>query len=250
MANDRAGRPDLSIVIPAYNEEARLGGSLEKIAAYVRERALDAEILVVDDGSTDGTAALAEQALHGVRGRVLPNGQNRGKGYSVRHGVLEAQGRWVLLTDADLSTPIEEHGRLAAIVRDEDLDVVIGSRGLEESRVEIRQGPLRQFMGKTFNRIIRLMTGLPFKDTQCGFKLFDRERSLPIFEKMTVDRFAFDVEYLFLCHRFKLTVREVPVIWRNAEGSKVSLIGDPINMLWDVAGVRWRFHRGGYNPDG
>jgi glycosyltransferase involved in cell wall biosynthesis len=243
------GRFHLSIVIPAYNEEQRLGESLEKIGSYLDAGSMDAEVLVVDDGSADATAKIAGDFLRRRSGRVLSNDENRGKGYSVRRGVLAAEGRWVLLTDADLSAPIEEHAALAAAVRDHDLDVAIGSRGVDESKVEIRQHPVRQTMGKTFNWCIRRMTDLPFRDTQCGFKLLDRRRTLPLFERMVVDRFAFDVELLFLCQRFKLQVGEVPVVWRNAPGSKVSLVADPLNMLWDVARVRWRFRRGAYNPD-
>ena len=242
-------RPFLSIVVPAYNEEARLPATLAEIGAWMEARQLDAEILVVDDGSRDRTAEIAGEALRGRRGRVLRNGENRGKGYSVRHGVLEAAGRFVLLTDADLSTPITEYDKVAAWVRDHDLDVAIGSRALPGSDVQQRQGLLRQTMGRVFNRIIRALTGLPFRDTQCGFKLLDRERTRPLFEKMVVDRFAFDVELLFLCRRFGLTVREVPVIWRNAPGSKVSILGDPLNMIYDVLRVRWRFRRGLYNPE-
>jgi len=242
-------RPFLSIVVPAYNEEARLPATLAEIGAWMEARQLDAEILVVDDGSRDRTAEIAGEALRGRRGRVLRNGENRGKGYSVRHGVLEAAGRFVLLTDADLSTPITEYDKVAAWVRDHDLDVAIGSRALPGSDVQLRQGLLRQSMGRIFNRIIRALTGLTFRDTQCGFKLLDRERTRPLFEKMVVDRFAFDVELLFLCRRFGLTVREVPVIWRNAPGSKVSILGDPLNMIYDVLRVRWRFRRGLYNPE-
>lgn len=242
-------RPFLSIVVPAYNEEERLVLSLEKIGSYLDAGGIDAEILVVDDGSRDRTAELAAKALTGRRGHVIRNGENRGKGYSVRHGVLEARGRFVLLTDADLSTPIADHAKLAAVIRDRDLDVVIGSRALPGSDVQVRQGRLRQTMGRSFNLIIRALTGLPFRDTQCGFKLMDRERVKPLFEKMIVDRFAFDVELLFLCARFGLSVAEVPVTWRNAAGSKVSLLGDPLNMIADVLRVRWRFRRGLYNPE-
>ena len=245
-----SGRPYLSIVIPAWNEKDRLGTSLPLVGAYLADRGLEAEILVVDDGSTDGTAALAASLLRGRRGRVLSSAENRGKGAAVRRGVLQAEGRWVLMTDADLSTPIEEHARLAAIARDEDLDVVFGSRGLADSRVEIRQNRLRQLMGRTFNRMLRAVTGLPYKDTQCGFKLFDRERTRPLFERMVVDHFAFDVELLFLCDRFGLRVKEVPVVWRNSERSTVNIVGAPPKMLWDLLRVRWRFHRGLYNPGG
>jgi dolichyl-phosphate beta-glucosyltransferase len=242
-------RPFLSIVIPAYNEEARLTASLEKIVSYIDAARLDAEIVVVDDGSKDRTADLAEKTLSGRRGRVIRGGENRGKGAAVRRGVFEAKGRFVLLTDADLSTPIEAHAKLADVIRDRDLDVVIGSRALPDSDVQVRQGRLRQTMGRGFNLLIRALTGLAFRDTQCGFKLMDRERVLPLFEKMIVDRFAFDVELLFLCNRFGLSVTDVPVIWRNAAGSKVSLLGDPLNMLLDVLRVRWRFRRGLYNPE-
>ena len=242
-------RPFLSIVIPAYNEETRLALTLGKIASYLDTASVDAEILVVDDGSKDRTAELAAKALLGRRGRVLKNGDNRGKGYSVRHGVLEAQGRFVLLTDADLSTPIDDHAKLAAVMRDRDLDVVIGSRALPDSEVPVPQGWARQAMGRSFNTIIRVVTGLPYRDTQCGFKLMDRERVKPLFDKMVVNRFAFDVELLFLCARFGLSVAEVPVTWRNATGSKVSIVGDPLNMIADVLRVRWRFRRGLYNPE-
>ena len=248
--SSRFTRPFLSIVIPAYNEEERLVLSVGKIASYLDAGGIDAEILVVDDGSKDRTAELAAKALAGRRGRVVANGENRGKGYSVRHGVLEARGRFVLLTDADLSTAIEDHAKLAQVIRDRDLDVVIGSRALPDSKVEIRQGWLRQTMGRGFNVIIRVLTGLPFRDTQCGFKLMDRERVKPLFEKMVVDGFAFDVELLFLCARFGLSVADVPVTWRNATGSKVSIVGDPLSMIADVLRVRWRFRRGLYNPEG
>lgn len=236
-------RPHLSIVIPAYNEEDRLGASLPLIEDYVRDRGLDAEILVVDDGSTDGTASIASKS-----GRVLKQPENRGKGAAVRRGVLEAAGRWVLFTDADLSTPIEEHARLAQIARDEDLDVVFGSRALPDSRVEISQNRVRQLMGQTFNLILRRITGLPHRDTQCGFKLIDRSRTRPLFERMVVDGFAFDVELLFLCDRFGLRVKEVPVIWRNSDRSTVGILTAPPRMLLDLLRVRWRFRRGLYNP--
>ena len=242
-------RPFLTIVVPAFNEEQRLVASLGEISSYLDAAGIDAEILVVDDGSRDRTVELAAHALQSRRGRVIRNEDNRGKGYSVRHGVLEARGRFVLLTDADLSTPIADHAKLAAVIRDRDLDVVIGSRALPDSDVQVRQGWVRQTMGRAFNTIIRAFTGLPYRDTQCGFKLMDRDRVKPLFDKMAVNRFAFDVELLFLCARFGLSVADVPVTWRNATGSKVSVIRDPLNMIVDVLRVRWRFRRGLYNPE-
>lgn len=246
---ERSAKPFLTVLVPCYNEERRLGATLERIGAYLDERRIDAEILVVDDGSSDGTNRIASSFMRGRRGRVLRNDENRGKGYSVRRGALEAAGRWILITDADLSTPIEEYEKLAEVVRSRDLDVAIGSRGLAESRIEIRQNALRELMGKTFNRIIRLVTGLPYRDTQCGFKLLDRRRTAPLFRKMVVDRFAFDVELLFLCRRYGLGAVEVPVIWRNSPHSTVSVIRDPMNMLVDIVRVRWRFRRGFYHPE-
>jgi glycosyltransferase involved in cell wall biosynthesis len=241
-------RPHLSVIVPAYNEAERLGRSLPAVVAYLREAKLPAEIVVVDDGSRDRTAETARSVLRGFPAKVVSLDENRGKGAAVRRGVAEAGGRWLLLSDADLSTPIEEHRKLAEVVRDQDLDVAIGSRGLRDSRIEVRQNLVRQTMGKTFNQVIRLTTGLPFRDTQCGFKLMDRDRVLPLFQRMVVDGFAFDVELLFLCRRFSLAVREVPVVWRNDPRSQVSLLGDPLKMLRDLARVRWRFRRGGYNP--
>ncbi len=241
-------QPHLSVVIPAFNEQDRLPTSLERIDAYLRTQGIDGEILVVDDGSTDRTAALAGKFLKDRRGRVISLEENRGKGAAVRSGVFESQGRWVLMTDADLSAPIEEHLKLAATARDDDVDIVIASRGLKDSRIEFRQAWVRQTMGKTFIVLIRGMTGLPFLDSQCGFKLMDRKRVIPLFEKMVVDRFAFDIELLYLAVRFGLTVREIPVVWRNEPKSRVNMFTDPINMLWDIARVRWRFRVGAYNP--
>jgi glycosyltransferase involved in cell wall biosynthesis len=236
------------VVVPAFDEESRLGATLARIADYLLATGIDGEIVVVDDGSSDGTSRVAEEALRGRRGRILRNAENRGKGHAFRRGFLESAGRWVLLTDADLSAPIEEHAKLAVAARDHDLDVAFGSRALPESRVEARQHVMRQSMGKSFNALVRAATRLPYRDTQCGFKLLHRERCRPVVEKMVVDGFAFDVELLFLCTRFGLRAREVPVVWRDARGSKVGLVGDPLRMLLDLARIRWRFRRGMYNP--
>jgi len=242
------GEPHLSVVIPAHDEADRLATTLRRISGYLDERRIDSEVLVVDDGSRDATPEVARRLLDGRRGRVLRRTERGGKGAAVRLGVAEAAGRWVLVTDADLSTPIEEYGRLADVARDRDRDVVIGSRAVAGSRVEVRQHVVRETLGKAFNVLMRAMTGLPFRDTQCGFKLFDRKRTKPLFERMVVDGFAWDVELLFLCVRFGLRVEEIPVVWRNDPKTTVSLLADPPRMLLDLLRVRWRFRTGAYNP--
>lgn len=245
--------PLLSIIFPAYNERSRLPGSLRRVAEYVGAKRLDAEIIVVDDGSGDGTADAAagiarsaDWTLPAGRFRILRNTENRGKGYSIRTGLLAAGGTWALFSDADLSTPIEDFERLYTRAIDGQLDIVIGSRSLPESNITLYQPFHRWFMGQTFNRIVRLMTGLPFHDTQCGFKLMVRERVRPLLERMFVDRFAFDVELLYLACRTGLSVAEEPVTWHNSPVSRVGLLGDPVNMLLDIARVTRRYRRGGY----
>lgn len=248
MTLDTGGQPHLSVVIPAYNEQERLGNTLNAILSYLDSKPIRAEVLVVDDGSSDATSELAAETLGRRRGRVITNVENRGKGYSVRRGITEARGRWVLMCDADLSTPIEEYDRLAETARDRDLDIVIASRGLPESKIEVYQNAIRQTMGKTFNVIVRSLTGLRLRDTQCGFKLMDRNRVLPIVEKSIIDGFAFDVELLYVASRFGLSIAELPVVWRNSPDSRVGMATAPPAMLMEILRVLWRFRRGGYNP--
>jgi dolichyl-phosphate beta-glucosyltransferase len=237
----RLPAPDLSVVVPAFNESKRLGRSLQQILQYVDHAARTAEILVVDDGSTDDTGAIASESLSGRRGRVLSNGRNRGKGFAVRRGVLEATGRTVLITDADLSCPIEEHASLARLMEQSALDIVIGSRSLPDSRVEVHQHRGRETMGKAFNVFVRALTALPYLDTQCGFKLVDRARTRELFERLSVHGFAYDVELLVLATDAGLRIGEVPVVWRNSRDSRVSLVGDSSRMLFDL--VRLSMHR-------
>lgn len=230
----RLAAPDLSVVIPAFNESRRLGQSLEQIAAYLDARGLDAEIVVVDDGSTDGTGELAHAWLGSRPGAVISNAANGGKGFAVRRGVLMARGRVVLITDADLSCPISQLEQLERAMREQGLDVAIGSRAVPDARVEVRQHIGRELMGRAFNVVVRALTGLPHKDTQCGFKLVKSACARPLFAQMTVNGFAFDVEFLMLCARAGLQVGEVPVVWRNSPESRVSLVGDSSRMLLDL----------------
>jgi glycosyltransferase involved in cell wall biosynthesis len=245
--------PYLTIVVPAYNEARRIGPSLEAITTWAGASTRAVEVIVVDDGSSDGTAQVARAALGGYpAASILSNGTNRGKGYSIRRGVLAARGQVVLVSDADLSTPIEEADLLMSRLTPMGRGIVIGSRALSDSRVEVHQNPMRELMGKVFNRVVRLLTGLPFHDTQCGFKLMTRGEVAPIFEKARIDGFSYDVELLYVAVRRGIPVAEVGVTWRNAPGSKVGMLSDPLRMLRDVWRVRRWYARGRYEvkPDG
>jgi glycosyltransferase involved in cell wall biosynthesis len=247
-------RPHLSVIIPAYNEERRIGASLRSVAEHLARARGPAEVLVVDDGSKDGTAAAVErfarEATGAVTVRLLRNGRNRGKGYSIKHGVLMASGDYLLLTDADLSTPMEELPRLLRLVESEGCGIAFGSRGLAASRVEIHQPIWRETMGRCFNRLVRAITGLPFHDTQCGFKVMRREEVLPLFRAARVERFAYDVEILYLAGKAGIRAIEVPVIWRNSAASKVNALSDSFDMLKDVVRVVLRDRRGRYGALG
>lgn len=239
------GDLDLSIVIPAYNEESRLPTTLEQIAAYVKPFDRGAEVLVVDDGSTDHTAAVAESFRPRIPAlRVVRNGVNRGKGFSVRHGVEQAHGRIVLFTDADLSAPIEEATKLIDAL--EHFDVAIGSRAANRSLIAVHQSPFREFAGMLFNKIVRLVLGLPFVDTQCGFKAFARERCRIVFEQQTIERFGFDPELLYLARHHGLRAVEIPVRWAHSPATKVSMLGDSLRMFLDVFKIRWNALLGRY----
>jgi glycosyltransferase involved in cell wall biosynthesis len=217
----------ISVVIPAYNEEKRLPQTLERVAAYLNAHDLDfREIVVVDDGSSDATAAFAERFAAGNKGvRVLKNGANRGKGYSVRSGMMAAAGEWVLFSDADLSAPIEQLEVLMQAVESEGADVVIGSRALDRSLVGVHQPGFRESAGKFFNFVMRLAVGLPIHDTQCGFKLFSLRAVRTIFPRQRLDRFGFDVEVLLIAHLHGFCIEEVPVQWSHIEGTRVSMLG-------------------------
>jgi glycosyltransferase involved in cell wall biosynthesis len=237
--------PDLSIIIPSYNEESRLPATLERIAAYLLTYGREAEVLVVDDGSKDGTAAVAESFGSRIpRLRVVSNGVNRGKGYSVRYGMQEARGHIALFTDADLSAPIEEAGKLLGALETNDL--AIGSRAMDRSLISAHESPFREFAGIIFNKIVRSVLWLPFVDTQCGFKAFRRERCGVIFEQQTIERFGFDPELLYLARHHGLRAVEIPVRWGHSPATKVSLLHDSIQMFVDVFTIRWNALRGRY----
>lgn len=240
-------RPLISIVIPAYNESARIGQALGEVLRCVRERYWHAEILVVDDGSTDSTAAIVQQLadLH-PEVRLLSNPENRGKGFSVRQGVLHAVGDIVMFTDADLSAPMEEAERLFQALRD-GADIAIGSRWLERNRQILKQPLYRQFFGRCFNGITRLVMGLPFADTQCGFKAFHRPVAQTIFQLQRIERWGFDPELLFIASKRGYKVREVPVTWGHDQRSRLSYLKDGVKMLEEIAYIRWEAFAGAYD---
>ncbi len=237
--------PELSIIIPAYNEELRLPETLERIVAYLQASGREAEVLVVDDGSKDRTAAVAESFRSRIPLlRVVSNGVNRGKGYSVRHGMQEARGRIALFTDADLSAPIEDAGKLIDAL--ENCDVAIGSRAVDRSLISVHESPFREFAGIIFNMIVRIILWLPFVDTQCGFKAFRREPCRIIFEQQTIERFGFDPELLYLARHHGLRAAEIPVRWGHSPATKVSMLHDSIQMFIDVFKIRWNSLLGRY----
>ena len=236
---------ELSIIIPAYNEERRLPAALDRILDFLAARVGSAEILVVDDGSTDRTREIvAERQKTWPAVRLVLNGENRGKGYSVRHGMLEARGRIALFTDADLSTPIDEAEKL--LVKLETFDAAIGSRAIDRRVIEVHQSPLRELAGIFFNRLVRIILRIPFEDTQCGFKAFRREVSRVVFLQQKIEGFGFDPEILFLCRKRGLKVAEVPVRWAHDPATKVHVIRDSLRMFGDLVAIRWRWMRGEY----
>jgi dolichyl-phosphate beta-glucosyltransferase len=240
-----APEPQLSVIIPSYNEELRLPATLERIAAYICSSKRTVEVLVVDDGSKDRTAEVAkafEQQIPSLR--VVPNGENRGKGYSVRHGMFEAHGNIVLFTDADLSAPIEEADKLIAAL--ENNDVAIGSRAVDRSLISVHESAFREFAGIIFNKIVRLFLRLPFVDTQCGFKAFRRERCKIIFEQQRIERFGFDPELLYLARHHGLRSTEIPVRWGHSPATKVNMFRDSVQMFLDVFIIRWNSLTGRY----
>lgn len=240
----------LSVVIPAYNEAVRLGNTLRAVVDYLRQHQPDAELIVVDDGSSDRTADLAREMFQNakdLRTSVISYKSNLGKGRAVRLGLLAARGDVTLFSDADLSTPITEAPKLVDPIVSGACDVTFGSRALDRELIGVHQPWRREQGGRIFNLVVRLATGLPFWDTQCGFKAFRMSVCRPLVEAATVDRFGFDVELLYLAFRAGLNLKEVPVRWDHNEGSKVSVVSDSFKMLNEVGLIRQQAHRGVYD---
>jgi dolichyl-phosphate beta-glucosyltransferase len=239
--------PQYTIVIPAFNECARIGRALTEVLRTLDEMRWDAEVLVVNDGSTDSTAAIVQSfAAQDPRVRLLEIGVNRGKGYSVRNGILHGTGNIVMFTDADLSSPMPEAERLFDAIRN-GADIAIGSRWLEVSRQTIHQPLYRQFFGRCFNLVTRMIMRLPFADTQCGFKAFRRSAAHTIFQLQRIERWGFDPEILFIALHRGYNIKEVPVTWGHDERSRISYLRDGIKMLEELIYVRWNSLTGIYN---
>ena len=242
-------KPDVSIVVPAFEEEERLGNSVSRILAYIGEQSVNAELIIVDDGSRDSTAEVANNSIENaaIPARVVRYEVNRGKGYAVKTGLLEAQADVALFSDADLSTPISEMHKLIDPIQAGEFDVTFGSRALDRSLIGTHQPWRREQGGKVFNLVVRVMTGMPFWDTQCGFKAFNLVKFRPLLDVMKIDRFGFDVEFLYVAKLHGLRLNEVPVRWDNDERSKVSVIRDSIRMFDEVRQIRRNAKAGLYD---
>ena len=245
----------LSIIIPAYNEESRIGPTLDDILRFLRLAPYRAEVIVVNDGSRDRTPEVVtareadfREAGHDLR--LLTNTPNRGKGYSIKRGVSEARGDVILFTDADLSSPITEAPKLIEPIFENRADVVFGSRALNRELIGVHQPAMREFGGKVFNVFMQTITGLRFKDTQCGFKAFRREAARPVFALQRIERFGFDPEVLYIARKQGWRLMEMPVVWNHAEGgelqSKLNYMRDSINMFTDLLRIRFNDIKGDY----
>jgi glycosyltransferase involved in cell wall biosynthesis len=243
-------QPSLSVIVPAYNESERLEKSLTTILSYLKNHDAETELIVVDDGSTDNTAANAKDILGSsgaVRTSIISYHSNLGKGRAVRLGLLASRGEVALFTDADLSTPISETPKLVDPITRGECDLTFGSRALDRKLIGVHQPWRRELGGRVFNLVVRMATGLPFWDTQCGFKAFRMSVCRPLIEGATIDRFGFDVELLYLAHRAGLRLREIPVRWNHFEGSKVNVLSDSFKMLNEVGIIRQQARRGVYD---
>ncbi len=236
----------LSVIIPAYNEENRLKSSLEKILSFLNKKGYKSEIIVVDDGSVDGTVLSVSDLASKNPINIIRNEKNRGKGCAVRKGMEAAKGEYILFSDADLSTPIEEADNLLYFLTTENYDIAIGSRSLKDSRIILRQPIYREYMGKVFNKIARVFTFRKIYDSQCGFKLFRRETAKKLFSLQKINGFAFDAEVMFLAQKHNCKIKEVPVKWFNNPNTRVSALSDSLKMFFEVVGVRINFILGRY----
>jgi glycosyltransferase involved in cell wall biosynthesis len=242
--------PSVSIIIPAFDEQNRLGDSVSEILSYVRANGLDAELIVVDDGSGDSTSQTAKDAFAnfpGAAAKVIRYEKNKGKGYAVKTGLMAATKEIALFSDADLSTPIAEMAKLIEPISTDEFDLTFGSRALDRSLIGTHQPWRREQGGKVFNLVVRTFTRLPFWDTQCGFKAFNMTKFRPLLDRMRIDRFGFDVEFLYVAYHHGLKLKEIPVRWNHDERTKVDVLRDSIRMFNEVREIRRNARRGLYD---
>jgi glycosyltransferase involved in cell wall biosynthesis len=243
-------KPAISIIVPAFDEQERVGDSIAKILDFIESDKLSAELIIVDDGSRDRTSEVAEAELTHhpeIISKVVRYEENRGKGYAVRTGLLASAADIALFSDADLSTPIEELPKLTGPIERGECDVAFGSRALDRTLIGTHQPWRREQGGRVMNLVIKTMSGLPFMDTQCGFKAFNMVKFKPLLPLMTIDRFGFDVEFLYVAQYNRLRLREIPVRWNNVEGSKVSVLRDAKRMFFELNQIRRNARAGVYN---
>ncbi len=243
-------KPSVSIIIPAFEEQERLGDSVRKILRYIESEKLSAELIIVDDGSNDKTAETGEQTcaeFPEIQTKVIRYEQNRGKGFAVKTGLIASQGDIALFSDADLSTPIEELPKLVKPIQKGEFDVTFGSRALDRSLIGVHQPWRREQGGKVFNFIVRMLTRLPFWDTQCGFKAFNMTKFRPLLDVMQIERFGFDVEFLYVANLHKLKLKEIPVRWDHDERTKVNVFRDSQRMFNEVRLIRKYAKQGVYD---
>ena len=239
----------VSIIVPAYQESERVGDSIRKILNHIKKENLNAELIVIDDGSSDETTQVAKNhcaEFPELQTKVIRYDKNRGKGFAVKTGLIEAQGDVALFSDADLSTPIEEMIKLVKPIQDGEYDLTFGSRALDRSLIGTRQPWRREQGGKVFNVVVRVLTGMPFWDTQCGFKAFNMEKFRPLLDVMQIDRFGFDVEFLYVAHLRGLRLKEIPVRWNDDIRTKVSVLRDSLRMFNEVRQIRKNAKKGIY----
>jgi dolichyl-phosphate beta-glucosyltransferase len=250
MNIDAISKCFLSVVIPAYNEEGRLPLTLNRVYDYLSTRSMSFEVIVVDDGSTDRTVAMAELFFRSRKGgKVLKNNENHGKGFSVKRGVLHAEGQYILFSDADLSTPIEEMEKLLPPITKGSSDIAIASRSRRESEIRVSQPWYRNVMGKIFNICVQLVAVPGIKDTQCGFKCFRRSAAIHTFSQQRLTRFGFDVEILYIARKVGYAVQEIPVVWINSPNSRVHIVTDSARMLFDLGRIRLNDLIGRYSKE-
>ncbi|MGI8467305.1 MAG: dolichyl-phosphate beta-glucosyltransferase [Pyrinomonadaceae bacterium] len=243
----------ISIVVPAFNESERLGSSVRKILAYIGQEIPTAELIVVDDGSSDETTQVAEKSFAefpDLNAKIIRYEKNRGKGFAVKTGLLEAAGNIALFSDADLSTPIEELPKLVAPIANGEFDLTFGSRALDRSLIGTHQPWRREQGGKVFNMVVRTLTKMPFWDTQCGFKAFDMQKFRPLLPLMKIDRFGFDVEFLYVASLRGLRLKEIPVRWNDDIRTKVNVLRDSQRMFNEVRQIRRNAKKGLYDENG